>query len=216
VFCGTVNDEAFLRDLSGNTRFGVIPVTEANLDSQRDIDKRQLWAQLMTQCEQQLAQDLALENGFARPWLFTREEIGDIEQVNEGHRQLGDAEVLLHDLYDWQAPEYLQPKDSRGRLGINPQTTTIVLKYIRDISGAQLRTSDVTRALLKLTGRKQVNTEVKVAEGDVRKGRLWAMPPTRGSTSGAKTGTAASAAQQDFKNKMSEMSKNGEFGIPTG
>jgi hypothetical protein len=192
VFCGTVNDEAFLRDLSGNTRFGVVAVEEANLDAQRGIDKRQLWAQLATQCEEQLSRDLAVENGFARPWLFTREEISGIEVVNEQHRQHGDIESWLRDKYDW-ADETWRAQADLGQLGANPMTIAELVKRMAEdeVRGGTHRSAELTRLLVKLTGWKKsrlarVKVEIPI-EGATppqatfvvkeKRGRMWPMPP---------------------------------------
>lgn len=43
-FCGSVNDEAFLKDKTGNTRFWVIPVKSLNY--RHTIDIRQLWLEV--------------------------------------------------------------------------------------------------------------------------------------------------------------------------
>src|SRR5207253_10045303 len=45
-FFGSVNEDTFLADPTGNSRFWVLPVT--NVNHEHDIDMQQLWAQVLT------------------------------------------------------------------------------------------------------------------------------------------------------------------------
>lgn len=74
VFCATVNDNNFLVDATGNTRWWTIPVIKINY--QHGIDMQQLFAQL--------AQDF--EKG--EPWWLTSAEEGCLEHYNKSHRSL--------------------------------------------------------------------------------------------------------------------------------
>ena len=169
VFCGTVNDPSFLRDISGNTRFGVVAIEEAFLDAQRKIDMRQLWAELVVRCEQELARDLARAEGFARPWLFTREQIRRIEAVNEEHRMETPVEQELKDLFDWSSED---------------RSNLMLMTEIRALMSARLgRGQDrgLSEMVRKLTGQRSAfDTSRTTVEGGVkstRKGKFWGMPP---------------------------------------
>lgn len=72
VFCATVNEENFLVDHTGNTRWWTLPVVEINF--QHGIDMQQVYAQLIVELE-----------GGAQWWL-TRDEEALLEAHNQEHR----------------------------------------------------------------------------------------------------------------------------------
>ena len=74
VFCATVNDEAFLVDATGNTRWWTIPVTKINYT--HDIDMQQLFAQVAVD----------FKNGEA--WWLTPAEEKCLEGYNRTHRAI--------------------------------------------------------------------------------------------------------------------------------
>lgn len=92
VFCATVNDDQFLVDLTGNTRWWTIPVTKINYN--HDIDMQQLFAQIA--------------EGFndGKEWWLTREEEELLEQHNMQHRKASAIRDLVMDSLD------LNKKDS--------------------------------------------------------------------------------------------------------
>lgn len=71
VFCATVNDDNFLVDLTGNTRWWVIPVTDINY--QHGIDMQQLFAQV------------AVDYKKEKCWWLTKAEEGCLETYNKHH-----------------------------------------------------------------------------------------------------------------------------------
>ena len=77
VFCASVNDEAFLVDPTGNTRFWTIPVTKINY--QHTIDMQQLFAQI--------ARDF--DNGM--DWWLDHYEESLLEECNQGKRSIDDV-----------------------------------------------------------------------------------------------------------------------------
>lgn len=72
VFCATVNDENFLVDPTGNTRWWCIPVTSINF--QHGIDMQQLFAQVAT---------LYIDG---EPWWLSKKEEALLESQNAHHR----------------------------------------------------------------------------------------------------------------------------------
>ncbi len=85
VFCASVNDDNFLVDPTGNTRFWTVPVT--SLSHEHGIDMQQLYAQL--------AEDF---NRGARWWL-TPEEEHELESQNRNHVAVSALrEMLLENL----------------------------------------------------------------------------------------------------------------------
>lgn len=74
VFCATVNDENFLVDSTGNTRWWTIPVTSINFN--HSIDMQQLFAQVAT----------LFTAGEA--WWLTKDEEALLELQNSNHRTI--------------------------------------------------------------------------------------------------------------------------------
>ena len=74
VFCATVNDENFLVDSTGNTRWWCIPVTSINF--QHVIDMQQLFAQVAT---------LFIDG---EPWWLSKDEEALLESHNANHRSV--------------------------------------------------------------------------------------------------------------------------------
>lgn len=72
VFCATVNDDNFLVDSTGNSRWWTIPVTAINYN--HGINMQQVFAQLAT----------LIEDG--ETWWLTPEEEAELEQHNKKHR----------------------------------------------------------------------------------------------------------------------------------
>ena len=95
VFCASVNDQAFLVDATGNTRFWTIPVTK--IDYLHTIDMQQLWAQIAVD----------FQNG--ERWWLDRHEEALLEQLNQEHRAVSAVRERLMSEID-QSGNITQPK----------------------------------------------------------------------------------------------------------
>lgn len=83
VFCASVNDNNFLIDPTGNTRFGTIEVQAVNY--QHDIDMQQYFAQM------------AIAFGQGQQWWLTHDEERQLEQENSKHAAVSViGEKVLH------------------------------------------------------------------------------------------------------------------------
>lgn len=91
VYCATVNEEKFLNDHTGSTRFWVIPVKE--LRYQHDIDIGQLWAQIKT-----IYATSVVTKQQAAWWLTPEEEIL-LNESSKIHNEIDDMEELITDCY---------------------------------------------------------------------------------------------------------------------
>lgn len=80
VFCASVNEETFLVDPTGNSRFWTLPATEINY--QHDIDMQQVFAQL------------AVDLDRGTKWWLTPEEDAELEVQNDAHRAVSALEEL--------------------------------------------------------------------------------------------------------------------------
>lgn len=89
VFAATVNDEHFLVDHTGNTRFWTIAVDQ--LDFQHSVDMQQLFAQLKVRLD-----------GGAQWWLTPDEEEA-LSAYNDRHRSVSAIEERLLDYIDLDA-----------------------------------------------------------------------------------------------------------------
>ncbi len=74
VFCATVNEQFFLVDPTGNTRWWTIPVTKINFN--HGINMQQLFAQVAVDFEK------------GEPWWLTQDEEGCLEEFNKQHRAI--------------------------------------------------------------------------------------------------------------------------------
>ncbi len=86
VFMATVNEEHFLVDPTGNTRFWTIPVIDINYE--HDVDMQQVFAQMAVD----------YENGV--PWWLTREEEALLEMHNANHRTVSALRERILDALD--------------------------------------------------------------------------------------------------------------------
>lgn len=95
-FCATVNDDRFLRDLTGNRRWAVIEIDEIDKKALRGLSTewlKQLWRQ---------AYELYLsDNNYFR---LTDEELNALEQENKKSIVLLPGETELYDLLNWDEP----------------------------------------------------------------------------------------------------------------
>lgn len=96
AFCGSVNDERFLRDPTGNRRFWVVPVQRIDLDKMAKLDKSffmQLWAQanLEGKANTNAHRLTAIENK-------------QLEKSNSAHTEMLPGEGELLSLFNYDIP----------------------------------------------------------------------------------------------------------------
>lgn len=82
VFAATVNDEGFLVDTTGNSRWWVIPVERINYN--HGIDMQQLWAQV------------AVEYAKGEQWWLTRDEELQLGTLNKNHQSANALRELIY------------------------------------------------------------------------------------------------------------------------
>ena len=87
IFCGTVNDQQFLHDSTGNRRFW--PVEVARIHWGAEVDMVQVWAQVVAQ----------VDSGGLAPTLTAEESVQQREEA-EHFRQLSVVEVAFHKYFD--------------------------------------------------------------------------------------------------------------------
>lgn len=115
VFCATVNEESFLVDSTGNTRWWTIPVTSINYN--HGIDMQQLFAQM------------AVDFEHGEQWWLTSEEETHLEHYNQAHRVINviaDRVLQAIDLSRCGAPNLpaMTPSALLIKIGIrNPSNT---------------------------------------------------------------------------------------------
>lgn len=86
VFCASVNDNNFLVDETGNSRWWTIPVTKIKFD--HGIDMQQIFAQVAILFEQ------------GEQWWLTSKEESDLEEQNKNHRILNVVHESLLECID--------------------------------------------------------------------------------------------------------------------
>jgi len=86
VFCASVNEENFLVDPTGNSRFWTLPVIEINY--QHGIDMQQVFAQLAVNLNQ------------GSEWWLTPEEDAELAVQNAAHRAVSSIEEMILPVLD--------------------------------------------------------------------------------------------------------------------
>lgn len=158
AFIGTVNDETFLRDKTGNRRFVVLPLS--SIDYQNDIDPVKLWGELMWLYDEYLMSGTAL--------YMTQDEQAANELYNIQYTTKSDVEIALDDLFDWDGQE------------VGACTISMITAYIRENSGRTFRENDVKTALIS-KGYKAESFYAKSNSGK-KKGRYYKLPFVSGLT----------------------------------
>jgi len=97
VYAGTVNPKGFLTDLTGNSRYWVIPVVKFKDIS--EIDMQQVWAEVKR------FYDVQIEAKEKYIWWLSPEEEALLSKSNEAYEAPSTAADLLDDTLDWDAPD---------------------------------------------------------------------------------------------------------------
>lgn len=135
VFCATVNDDNFLVDSTGNSRWWTIPVTA--IDYRHDINMQQVFAQLATH----------LEDGMQ--WWLTSEEEALLELHNKKHRAVSVIRERILDALDL---------DRINESGLSAMTATQVLQTIDIKSPTNAQSKECAGILRELLGEhKRIN-----------------------------------------------------------
>jgi putative DNA primase/helicase len=91
VFCGTVNQQDFLIDTTGNSRWWVLPCIQINF--RHGLDLQQIWAQVYR---------LFLEGG---EWWLNEEENQRLDELNRNFEASDEVEDLLGSKWSWDRYE---------------------------------------------------------------------------------------------------------------
>ncbi|MDO9050870.1 MAG: VapE family protein [Methylotenera sp.] len=135
VFCATVNDDNFLVDSTGNSRWWTIPVTAVNYN--HGIDMQQVYAQLATH----------LEDGMK--WWLTPEEEELLELHNKKHRAVSVIRERILDTLDL---------DRINESGLSAMTATQLLQTIDIKSPTNAQSKECASILRELLGEhKRIN-----------------------------------------------------------
>ena len=187
VFCGTVNDPAFLEDRTGNTRFWVNDVDGIDLDTMEELSKNgtiaQFWAQV----------NHWLDTG--ESWDLDTGEARFVEENNDSYMSLNQYEALLEDYFEWPDPAEGTAPDNDRQLSItewcpvNPMSLTDIAHLLgMDISrSGQSAPRALKEALMHLTGQSRgalarlhtLDLETGGRDVEKRKGRWYYMPYPR-------------------------------------
>lgn len=136
VFCGSVNDDEFLNDATGNRRFWVIPVN--NPQPFHLLDMQQVWAEVKSWYDNKAS------------WVLTREQLALLNASNEKHAGVCPIEELIRSEYDWDCVQRS-----------NAQTITEICHRIEILgtpTRAQMRAvGKAVRTLLEVDGPRKTN-----------------------------------------------------------
>ena len=115
VFCASVNDENFLVDPTGNTRFWTIPV--ASIDYLHIVDMQQLFAQLL----------IDIQSG--AQWWLTQEEDELLELQNRKHRAVSALRERVLGLIDTDAVDAMRS----GRVFTPPPAAMTCIDFLAKV-----------------------------------------------------------------------------------
>lgn len=106
-FCASTNETEYLKDQTGNRRFGTIPLSDdlrIDYDTQvKPFNSLQLWAQIAVEVEAILATNKACT--YANVFRLTREEQDALEQRNKNFTDQLPAEQEIIDIYTENSTE---------------------------------------------------------------------------------------------------------------
>lgn len=141
IFFGSVNDQEFLADKTGNRRFWTIECSDINYSHK--IDMQQFWAQIY-------ALYLAGE-----PWILQEDELVTLNESNKSFETIDPIEELAHESYFWDSEQgnwiWKSATQCANDLGIkNPSKhdATSVSRVIRKLNLNISRKSNGSRQLL--------------------------------------------------------------------
>jgi len=129
VFGGSVNEERYLVDDTGNRRWWTVPVT--SVDYLHTIDMQQLWAQVLVRYQA------------GEQWWLTDEETSLLNATNEHHEQIDPVEEMILRRFDFVKNELF----SREEL-----TASEVLVAIGYDKPNKTQATHASKVLKKLTG----------------------------------------------------------------
>lgn len=153
VFFASVNDEQFLHDPTGNTRWWTIAVEALN--NQHTIDTQQLWAEVLTLFQA------------GETWHLTREELTVLNDHNVDHESINPVHERIGRAFAWGEPKTLWQRPMRAT-------------EICQAAGIENPTKlDVNAAAAFVTKRYGVDTK---KHGKDRQ-KVWMMPAAHGARS---------------------------------
>ncbi len=176
VFAGTVNDEAFLRDATGNTRFWPIAVSRFDLDAIGGFvlngEMLQIWKEIESMYDEFVLN--AKETGFTGnglaelpgSWWLSTDQLYSLISHTERFRDVPWSEEVILERYDWDS----------DKSNWHKRTISQIAKECGLSHNGNLRPADLASmrgALCHLTGQTgPLSTQVN----NIR-GRYWTIPP---------------------------------------
>ena len=177
VFCATVNHTEFLKDDTGNSRYWVIEINGSiDTKSVLGVGIQQLWAQMKVEY------DAWGQTGYDAPWLLTKEELLQLESMNEVHRVKSIAEEMLAEGFQWDSEEWgkYRKADISGLfkeeigLVLTFLTTTEVSEYLGFDGHHQGHQNAMVKALKWMTGEGAPQPSRRNDSGKLKRG--WRLP----------------------------------------
>ena len=177
VFCATVNHTEFLKDDTGNSRYWVIEIN-GSIDTKGvlGVGIQQLWAQMKAEYD---AWD---QTGYDAPWLLTKEEMVQLESMNEVYRDKSIAEEKLEEGFQWDSEEWGKYHKidifgwSREEIGsvVTFLTTAEVSEYLGFDGHNQAHQRMMLKALKWMTGEGAPKPSRRNDRGKLMRG--WRLP----------------------------------------
>lgn len=130
-FFGTVNDNDFLQDNTGDRRYWVIPIEGINLEQLQQIDLEQLWGEVMY-----------IVMSEPKAHVLNKTIMDMLNQSNSSYRVLSNVQIKVQSHFDWNTPKdqwlLMSSSDIANRLDL--KSTKGLKQAIEECGGEYKRT----------------------------------------------------------------------------
>ncbi|MHB0741644.1 VapE domain-containing protein [Peptostreptococcus anaerobius] len=153
VFGGSVNEDTFLKDTTGNRRFWIIPLLGIDLNTKIDINR--LWAEV--------TQGYIL----GQPWHLTQEERALLEGLNSQYTDTSYIGMLLESIFDFDETDKDKWVYAKG---------TAIISLIKEDIPKYVSKNQILGQLRLMGGREK---RERLINNSREQTRIWHVPPLR-------------------------------------
>lgn len=170
VFCGSVNEDQYLVDQTGNTRWWSVKVTGLDLDllKQHRLDGTldRMWAQLRHEVDALLTHPNPRD--VLPPWVLTQNEAALLAEDVRRFEREGTFEELLEERFNWDAPA------AKWRPMVSSEIAEVLGMRMENIKPVGALKHSIERVFAK---RHVEDREHKHRRYNGGRSRAWLMPP---------------------------------------
>ena len=167
VFFASVNEERFLHDPTGSSRFWTLETTEIN--HKHSIDMQQVWAQVKTFFDK------------GESWHLSQSETELLEMNNKSYEGSDNYIEILQDTYDYEQSTSLWVKKPMAEIcdDIGLRITDLTNGQMKKLAHAVKSLSRAPKVFLKIDGRRHFFVPSKLNHKDENKSPIEQLLSTR-------------------------------------